>query len=103
MSKLQRVILAITLCCVLAQAGWFSTDKTDRAKKRMEAAEAAITKTKKILKPELHLDADLIGEEDAPLDDADIKAVLKDKTIIDTITPEDNLKLKNDEILQMWE
>lgn len=69
----------------------------------MEAAEAAITKTKKILKPELHLDADLIGEEDAPLDDADIKAVLKDKTIIDTITPEDNLKLKNDEILQMWE
>lgn len=42
MSKLQRVILAMALCCVLAQAGWFTTDKTDRAKKRIDDAAAAI-------------------------------------------------------------
>jgi hypothetical protein len=37
------------------------------------------------------------------IESADIKEILADKEIVDTLTPEDNLKLKNDEIFKLWE
>lgn len=35
--------------------------------------------------------------------ESDIAEILQDSTIIDTVTEEDNIKLKNDEIYKMWE
>lgn len=32
-----------------------------------------------------------------------IEELVVDKTIVDTVTPEDNIKLKNDEIYKEWE
>lgn len=32
-----------------------------------------------------------------------MQEILLDKLIVDTVTPEDNVKLRNDEIYSMWE
>lgn len=35
--------------------------------------------------------------------ETDVQEILADIDIVDTVTPEDNIKLKNDEIYKMWE
>ena len=47
-------------------------------------------------------------QEDGPkagevIAETDVKEILNDKLILDTATPEDNVKLRNDEIYSMWE
>ena len=37
------------------------------------------------------------------VEEKDVKVILNDDTIVDTATPEDNVKLKNDEIYALWE
>jgi hypothetical protein len=37
------------------------------------------------------------------IQDEDVEVLLADDNLVDTITPEDNIKLKEDEILKIWE
>jgi hypothetical protein len=40
---------------------------------------------------------------DEVLLESDIEQILLDRQIVDTVTPEDDIKLKNDEVYKMWE
>lgn len=95
--RIQRVIL-LALIIAIVQAGFFGADdKTTRKQKRTEDEKKA-RKEKKSAQRQKNG-----PKNDEPLLQSDIEEILADALIVDTVTPEDDLKLKNDEIYKLWE
>ena len=93
--KIQRVIL-LAFLIALVSAGLFGDDpKTERKKKR--EADKLSKKDKKSQKQKNG------PSKDEVLLESDIEEILADALIVDTATPEDDIKLKNDEVYKLWE
>ena len=104
---MKRVVCFVGLVLTVASAGGLfgGTDPQARSKERQRAAEEQRKKhgSRNPNQPQRNVGFQDPTKLNAPIDNKDIQKILNDKTIIDTLTSQDDLKLKADEIYKVWE
>jgi len=102
--RFERVILLAFIISFVSAGLFGDSPEVERRKKRQEDVKKQRNqKVKQPSKPKKKLSYGEEEDEDKPIDSYGIQEILSDPENIDTVTEQDNPKLKNDEIYKIWE